>query len=75
MPNDALKNLMSSGRVILADTKRPALQKKPQPSSITTPPESDPHKILVRRAISDRIPKKELVEEFQKFIKAAEDAL
>lgn len=77
MPSDYLKEILSSGRAIVTDTKTPKLKKdeKPKPSSLTQHPESDPHKIFVKRMISEKPSKKELVEELHKFIKASEDQL
>ena len=72
---DYLKDILSSGRVILGDTKTPKLAKKTKPSSIQAPPESDPHKIFVKRMINDKPSKKDLVEEMKRFCKAAEDEL
>ena len=75
-----LKDVLSSGRKLLTDTKQlppatPKGQEKPKPSSIHTPPETDPHKVFIRRAINERPKKTEMVEEMKKFIKQAEDCL
>lgn len=70
-----LKDVMASGRVILGDTKIPKLSKQTKPSSVTEPPESDPHKIFVKRTINEKPSKKDVVEEMKRFIKVAEDAL
>ena len=72
-----LKDVLASGRKILGDTKQLPAPKteKVKPSSIHTPPESNPHKVFVRRAISERPKKSEMVEEMKKFIKQAEDCL
>lgn len=77
-----LKDVLSSGRKILGDTKQlpPPAQKgeekgKPKPSSIHNPPETDPHKVFIKRAINERPKKGEMVEEIKKFIKRAEDCL
>lgn len=77
MPSDYLKDILASGRVILGDTKTAKLKKdeKTKSSSLTQPPESDPHKNFVKRTINEKPSKKEVVEEMKKFIKAAEDAL
>ena len=75
MPSDYLKDVMASGRKILGDTKAPAQSKAPKPSSITQPPESDPHKVFVKRTVQDKPKKQEVVEEMKRFIKVAEDAL
>ena len=71
-----LKDVLSTGRKILGDTKQlPVKDSKPKPSSIHNPPESDPHKIFIKRAISERPKKSEMVDEIKKFIKQAEDCL
>ena len=73
-----LKDVLSSGRKLLTDTKQlPSVtsKDKPKPSSIHTPPETDPHKVFIRRAISERPKKPEMVEEIKKFIKRAEECL
>lgn len=75
MASDYLKDMMKSGRKILGDTKTPKMTKATKPSSLGNTPESDPHKILVKRAIQDKPKKQELVEEFQRFIRAAEAEL
>tara|TARA_R110000868_G_scaffold19346_3_gene83438 strand:+ start:1669 stop:1905 length:237 start_codon:yes stop_codon:yes gene_type:complete len=71
-----LEDFLKSGRKILDDTKTPALPKKKgeKVKALGTegPQETDPHKILIRRTIQEKPKKKELIEEFQKFITAAE---
>ena len=75
MPSDYLKDVLTSGRTILGDTKMPKLKSKTKPSSLTEPPESDPHKIFIKKTIADKPPKKDVVETMMRFCKAAEDAL
>ena len=75
MPSDYLKDVLASGRKILGDTKTPKIAKQTKPSSLQTPPESDPHKVLVKRAIAEKPKKQELVDDFKRFIRAAEEAL
>ena len=75
-----LKDVLSSGRKILGDTKQLPVKDskdkgKPKPSSIHNPPESDPHKVFIKRAISERPKKTEMIDEIKKFIKQAEDCL
>ena len=76
-----LKDVLSSGRKILGDTKQLPIKDskdgkaKPKPSSIHNPPESDPHKVFIKRAISERPKKTEMIDEIKKFIKQAEDCL
>lgn len=75
MPSDYLKDVLASGRRILGDTKTPKLTKQTKPSSLTNTPESDPHKVLIKRAIQEKPKKQDMVEEFKRFIKSAEEAL
>jgi hypothetical protein len=49
--------------------------KETKPSSLTNKPEADPHKVLVKRIIQDKPKKQDVVEEFKRFIKVAEEAL
>tara|TARA_R110000822_G_scaffold204356_3_gene341092 strand:- start:407 stop:643 length:237 start_codon:yes stop_codon:yes gene_type:complete len=71
-----LEDFLKSGRKILDDTKTPALPKKKgekvKTLGVEGPHETDPHKILIRRTIQEKPKKKELIEEFQKFITASE---
>jgi len=73
--SSVFKDFMSSGRKILADTKQPPTEKKAKPSTINNPPEGDPHKVFVKRAIAEKPKKADIVEEMKRFTKAAEDAL
>ena len=77
-----LQALMSSGRSLLVDTKqrKPAPGKLPTKSKFTiaeaaADTESDPHRLFIRKVIHEKYPKDKIVEEFKKFIKAAEEAL
>ena len=81
--SDYLKEVLSTGRVILADTKAPrkapivADKKKPglpNPAA-GSGPETDPHKIFIKRAIKERLKKSEVVEEVQKFCDDADSKL
>lgn len=68
--------MLKSGRKIIDDTKLPALKKGKKPiPPMDTMGETDPHRILVKRTIQDKPKKEELVKEFKRFIKIAEDAL
>lgn len=73
--SSVLKDLMSSGRKLLTDTKTPATEKKVKPSTIHNPVETDPHKVFIKRTIAEKPKKAEVVEEMKRFCKAAEDAL
>ena len=79
--SDYLKDVLSTGRKILSDTKTPkkviVSDKKP---SLPNPaagsgPESDPHKVFVKRAIKERLKKSEVVELVQKFCDDADSKL
>jgi hypothetical protein len=70
--------LQKSGKKILEDTKTPALIKKKATKPVgamDAPTETDPHKVLIKRTISEKPKKSELVEDFKKFITAAEAEL
>lgn len=70
--------LQKSGRKILEDTKTPALIKKKGAKPIgalDAPTETDPHKVFIKRTISEKPKKAELVEDIKKFITAAEAQL
>ena len=71
-----LNDFLKSGKKILEDTKAPALPKKKgekvKALGTEQPQETDPHKVLIRRTVQEKPKKKELIEEFQKFITAAE---
>jgi len=47
-------------------------KKDTKTKSIDTPIDSDPHKVMIRRTIQELPKKKELIEDFQKFITAQE---
>lgn len=64
---------VKSGKKLLQDTKTPAQKKNTKAKSIGTPVDSDPHKVMIRRTIQEKPKKKELIEDFQKFITAEED--
>lgn len=72
-----LDEVLKSGKKILEDTKTPALPKKKgeKPKSLDAPIETDPHKVMIRRTISEKPKKSDLVDEFKKFITSAEAEL
>ena len=75
-----LKSLMDSGRRILADTKAPKKpEKKKQVSREEAlgqgPPETDPHRVFVKRTINEKPKKAEVVKDIERFIKMAESEL
>ena len=74
---DYLKDILASGKKILADTKTPKQLKKAAPPAggkgkIPNPaagsgPETDPHKIFVKRAIQEKLKKADITKQLQKF--------
>ena len=74
MPRDAVLNhYLNSGRHLLMDTKMPR-KIGAKPKKIDDP-ESDPHKIFVRRCVAEKPKKKDIVDDIKKFIKAAEELI
>ena len=73
------KEFLASGRGLITDTKTAKVKSesvKKAPVGLNTPPlEKDPHRVLIRRCIDDRIKKSDVVEEFKKFIQEAEDSM
>jgi hypothetical protein len=49
--------------------------KKAKTGFDTPPTEKDPHKVLIRRCIDDKIKKSDVIEEFKKFIESAENEM
>jgi hypothetical protein len=76
-----LKALFESGKTLLADTKQrrkpaPGKGKKgPATKDLSGPPETDPFKIFVRKCVDEKRKKVDIVEDIQRFIKTAEEAL
>lgn len=74
------REFVASGRALITDTKTPKVKSasvKPPAKAIDAIPvgSSDPHRVLIKRCIDDKIKKSDVVEEFKKFIQAAEEAL
>jgi hypothetical protein len=73
------KEFVSSGRALITDTKTAKVKsesvKKASTGFQTPPADKDPHKVLVRRCIDDKIKKSDIVEEFKKFIESAENEM
>ena len=73
-----LNDMFQSGRRLLIDTKTPK-NAKTKSEMVKGKPESpltqDPHKSFQKRCITDKPPKKEVVEYFKKFIEDAESKL
>lgn len=70
---------MKSGRALITDTKTLKVKsesvKKAATGFATPPADKDPHKVLIRRCIDDKIKKSDIVEEFKKFIEQAENEM
>jgi hypothetical protein len=68
---------MRDGKVILQDTKMPATKDKREKiaKNAQSPPESDPHRAFVKRTITDKPDREELVKDLERFIKEAEAKL
>jgi hypothetical protein len=73
------KDFLTSGRALITDTKTAKVKsesvKKAKTGFVTPPTDNDPHRTLIRRCIDDKIKKSDIVEEFKKFIEAAENAM
>ena len=66
------KQFLESGKKMISDTKTPKVkQTKNQPSRMDAEI-GDPHQVFVKRCIQERPSKKDIVEEFMKFITIAE---
>jgi hypothetical protein len=72
-----LTSLLKDGKVILQDTKIPATKEKREKiaKNAQAPPESDPHRAFVKRTITDKPDREELVKDLERFIKEAESKL
>lgn len=73
-----LKEFLASGKALITDSTA----RKPKSESVKAPKKgndvpisSDPHKVLIKRCIDDKISKKDVVEEFKKFIDQAENEM
>ena len=73
--SDFLKEFLTSGKKLLTDTKTPKQLKtvasskgKPsRPAAAGSIPDTDPHKVFVKRAIQEKLKKEEIVKQIQKF--------
>jgi DNA polymerase III epsilon subunit-like protein len=72
-----LSHLLKSGKVILSDTKLPASREKREKivKNSQEPPDSDPHKAFVKKTITDKPKKEDVVKDLERFIKEAEAKL
>lgn len=75
-----VKSFFDTGRKLISDSKtaKPPASKKGKASLATEamqPPETDPHKIFVKRAIREKPKNAEMIKEIKKFIQVAEKDL
>jgi len=73
-----LKEFLSSGKRLLEDTKKAkGLQQKSKATrqEVSGAVETDPHKIFIKRCISEKPKKPEIVKDIKNFIEAAEREL
>jgi hypothetical protein len=73
--DSTLKALFDSGRKLLVDTKTPKLTPSKPPKKMDAPVSGDPHKVFVQRTVQEKPKAKDVVEDFKKFITAAEQEL
>lgn len=79
MSDGFVAEFLKSGKALISDTKTPKVKSesvkatKPEQKALVV--DSDAHKVLIRRAVTDKMKKSDLVEEFKKFILAAEAEL
>lgn len=77
--SDYLTQVLKSGKTVLKDTKTPATKEKREviakSKTTPTPEDSDPHKVFIKKTISDKPKKLEVVESMKRFIKAEETKL
>jgi len=73
------REFLSSGRALITDTKTPKVKsesvKKAKTGFDTPSLEKDPHRVLIRRCVDDKIKKSDVIEEFKKFIETAENEM
>jgi len=73
------KDFLQSGRALLTDTKTPrklaAVGTKLNPLKVGGMDETDPYKAFVKRVISEKPKKGELVKDLKRFIEGAEAQL
>jgi len=79
MCDGTYQDFLSSGRALITDTKTAKVKsesvKKAKTGFQTPILEKDPHRVLIRRCIDDKIKKSDVVEVFKTFIQEAEDAM
>ena len=72
--SDILKDFLASGKKLISDTKIKTI-KVVKPTKIDAPIDSDPHKVFTKRTIAEKPKKSDIIDEFKKFIKSAEEKL
>jgi len=77
--DNTFREFMSSGKALITDTKTPKVKsesvKAPKKSLDVVVESKDPHRVLIKRCIDEKIKKSDVIEEFKKFIQSAEEAL
>ena len=75
---DAFKEFLNSGKKIISDTKQPKAQQSKKQVSLAeslSEPVGDAHQIFVKRTVSTKPKKAEIIEDFIKFVAQAEKEL
>jgi ABC-type molybdate transport system substrate-binding protein len=78
MSSEVLKDFLSSGRKLITDTKIKYIKNASKEAKVLKEKpvaEGNPHQVFVKRTILEKPKKSEIVEEFVKFIKSAEEQL
>ena len=75
-----LRDFLASGKKLLVDTKAPRRAEAKKTVTKKDIPglgdgETDPHKRFIKRIIKEKPKKKEILEQFQRWIQQAEDEL
>lgn len=75
--NGYLSHVLKSGKKILNDTKAPATKEKREKiaKNAQEPVESDPHKAFIKKTITEKPKKEDVVKELKRFIEEAESKL
>jgi hypothetical protein len=75
--NGYLSSVLKAGKKILIDTKAPATKEKRDKiaKNAQEPVESDPHKAFIKKTITEKPKKEDVVKELKRFIEEAEARL
>ena len=76
--SESLKEFLNSGRKLITNTKIKMIKNTSKEAKVLKDKpitNEDPHQVFVRRTILEKPKKSEIVEEFIKFIKSAEEKL